>query len=54
MFDHNHYVPVLKWRMGEYQALLNLKKTVADWVTPLIEIPTEGWDFEKRGAVKIP
>lgn len=52
MFDHNHYVPILKWRMGEYQALLNLKKGVADWVTPLLEIPTEGWDFEKEEPAK--
>jgi hypothetical protein len=52
MFDHNHYVPVLKWRMGEYQALLNLEGEVADWVTPLIEIPTEGWDFENEKPSK--
>jgi hypothetical protein len=52
MFDKNHYVPILKWRMGEYQALLHLKKGVADWVTPLIEIPTEGWDFEKEAPSK--
>lgn len=52
MFDKNHYVPILKWRMGEYQALVNLKKGIADWVTPLLEIPTEGWDFEKEEPSK--
>ena len=22
MFGHDHYVPILKWKMGEYQALV--------------------------------
>ena len=52
MFDENHYVPILKWRMGEYQALLHLKRTVKDWCTPLLEIPTEAWDFEEEKPAK--
>ncbi|WP_418117036.1 beta family protein [Variovorax sp. 350MFTsu5.1] len=52
MFDHNHYVPVLKWRMGEYQALMRLGELVKDWVTPLFEIPTEGWNFETEAPLR--
>ncbi len=52
MFDHNHYVPVLKWRMGEYQALMRLEESVKDWVTPLFEIPTEGWNFETEAPLR--
>lgn len=52
MFDHNHYVPVLKWRMGEYQALMRLGESVKNWVTPLLEIPTEGWNFETEAPLR--
>ncbi|MET1531143.1 beta family protein [Burkholderia sola] len=52
MFDHNHYVPVLKWRQGEYLALSRLTATVMDWVTPLFEVPTEAWDFEAEAPAK--
>lgn len=52
MFDQNHYVPVLKWRMGEYQALLRLDDAVKEWVTPLLEIPTEGWNFETEAPMR--
>ncbi len=51
-FDHLHYVPILKWRQGEYQALWRLSETVKDWVTPLLEIPTEPWDFETETPAK--
>lgn len=50
MFDHKHYVPVLKWRMGEYQALHRLTTTVKEAITPLLEIPPVGWDFELEQA----
>jgi hypothetical protein len=52
LFDHNHYVPVLKWRMGEYQALMRLSESVKNWVTPLLEIPTEGWNFETEAPMR--
>jgi Beta protein len=52
MFDKMHYVPVLKWRQGEYQALFNLQPGVKDYLTPLFELPTEGWDFEKEEPAK--
>ncbi|MCK4123782.1 MULTISPECIES: beta family protein [Ralstonia solanacearum species complex] len=51
-FNHNHYVPVVKWRQGEYQALWRLSESVKDWITPLFEIPTEPWDFELEEAAK--
>jgi hypothetical protein len=46
MFNHRHYVPILKWKMGEYQALNRLTGPVKDRVTPLLEIPPVGFDFE--------
>jgi hypothetical protein len=52
MFDQNHYVPVLKWRQGEYQALVKLDPAIKDWITPLFEIPKETWDFEKQAPTK--
>ena len=50
MFSHRHYVPVLKWKQGEYQALYRLTSTVKDNLTPLIEIPAVGFDFETETA----
>lgn len=51
-FDKNHYVPIIKWRQGEYQALWRLTDPVKNWITPLLEIPTEPWDFELEAAAK--
>lgn len=42
------YVPVLKWRQGEYQALLRLDATTKDSVVPLIEVTPPEWDFEQH------
>lgn len=50
MFNHRHYVPVLKWKMGEYQALHRLAGPVKDGLTPLLEIPPVGFDFEAGRA----
>ncbi|WP_082078201.1 beta family protein [Pseudomonas sp. FeS53a] len=52
MFDHRHYVPVMKWRQGEYQALLKLDSSVKEKITPLFEIPTEEWDYENERPKK--
>ena len=41
------YIPILKWRQGEYLALDRLEDRVKDKVLPLIEIPPIEWDFEK-------
>ena len=48
IFNQRHYVPCLRWKMGEYQALLNLSDETKNMVTPLIEVPEIGFDFEKR------
>lgn len=45
------YVPVLKWRQGEYQALLRLDAARRERVIPLIEVTPPEYDFEK-GKVK--
>jgi hypothetical protein len=45
MFDHKHYVPILKGRDGEYGALNRLSPASRDGVTPLIELPPIRWDF---------
>ena len=45
MFDHTHYVPVLRWKRAEWIALRELRQTTSK-MTPLIEIvPTS---FEPR------
>lgn len=40
------YVPVLKWRQGEYLALDRLSDDIKDKISPIIEIPPIEWDFE--------
>lgn len=52
MFNHLHYVPVLKWKLGEYQALARLHGPVKDYLTPLLEIPAVGYDFENSRTAK--
>ncbi|PZP85947.1 MAG: hypothetical protein DI582_04435 [Azospirillum brasilense] len=47
MFTYKHYVPVLKWKLGEYQALDRLADSVKAFTVPLIEIPPRGFDFAK-------
>ena len=37
LFDHTHYVPILKGKEGEYQALRELTPAVRSKLTPLIE-----------------
>lgn len=41
------YVPALRWRQGEYQALSRLSPKVKDQVMPLITIPPVEFDFEQ-------
>lgn len=40
------YVPVLKWRQGEYQALLRLREEQKADIIPLLEITPPDYDFE--------
>ena len=46
------YVPILKWRQGEYLALEHLDSQIKDKVLPLIEIPPIEWDFENNKKAK--
>jgi hypothetical protein len=46
------YVPVLKWRQGEYQALFRLDDVHRRRVVPLIEVTPPEWDFEEGRAKK--
>lgn len=46
LFDHNRYVPVVRWRRGEQSALELLNPSLKNSLTPLIEIPPIPWDFE--------
>jgi len=41
------YVPSLRWRQGEYQALHRLSKEVKDRVVPFITVPPIEFDFEE-------
>lgn len=40
------YVPALRWRMGEYQALFRLDNAIKDRIVPFITIPGVEFDFE--------
>jgi hypothetical protein len=44
----NMYVPALRWRQGEYQALFKLSNEAKDRVVPLITIPKIEYDFEQE------
>jgi hypothetical protein len=46
------YVPMLKWKQGEYQALLRLDPAIKNNVTPFVDIPPIGWDFEEQRLKK--
>lgn len=52
LFDHHHYVPCLRWKMGEYQAVAKLSGVAKKLITPLIEVPEIGWDFGKSQPAK--
>jgi hypothetical protein len=47
-FTHEHYVPCLRWKQGEYQAVLRLSSAGKQSLTPCIEVPEIGFDFETR------
>lgn len=42
------YIPCLRWKQGEYQALLQLSSDVRDLIKPLIDVAEIGFDFEKQ------
>jgi hypothetical protein len=52
MFDHRHYVPCLRWKQGEYKAVSLLSSAASNLITPLIEVPEKGYDFETKSDKK--
>ena len=46
MLVPNYYVPLLRWRMGEYQALSKLNDGVRARTVPLVEVLPPDYDFE--------
>ncbi len=42
------YVPCLRWKQGEYQALYRLSSTARNLIIPVIEVAEIGFDFEKQ------
>ncbi len=46
MATPNYYVPLLRWRMGEYQALEKLSDACKARTVPLIEVLPPDYDFE--------
>jgi hypothetical protein len=45
VFDHKHYVPILKAKLGEYGALEDLTRTRKDGMTPILEVAPIPWDW---------
>ncbi len=54
VFDHFHYVPIIKGRQGEYGALAEADQPVRENATPLVEIPPIPWDFAHEAPAKTP
>lgn len=52
MFDHKHYVPMLRARLGELGALAEASGDVRAAMTPLLSIPALPWDFETDAPAK--
>jgi len=46
------YMPCLRWKQGEYQAVMRSTEEVLERLVPLIEVPEIGYDFEKRTSAK--
>jgi hypothetical protein len=51
-FNHFHYSPCLRWKQGEYQAISHLSPRTKKIITPLIEVPERGYDFESGSETK--
>lgn len=48
MFEHNHYVPILRWKESERLALCSLRDDVKVRMTPLIQVVPESIAPGKR------
>jgi len=47
-----HYVPILKGKYGEFQALQNLESATKEALTPLVEVVPIPWDYKKKKPAK--
>jgi len=52
MFDHHHYVPLLKGKKGEFDALSQIDQKKIMNMTPLIEVPPIDWDYANERPKK--
>lgn len=52
LISKSQYVPILKWRQGEYQALSRLGDQNKDSIVPLLIIPPIEYDFEEKRLKK--
>lgn len=52
MFNHHHYVPMLKAKEGEFKALQETTDTTKDLMTPLFDIIGIPWDYEDGKEAK--
>ena len=50
-FDHRQYVPVLRWKSSEREALCKLNPSLRKRITPIIELVPQ--DFEKGSTTSI-
>jgi hypothetical protein len=55
MFDQSHYVPVLRWKRGEWAALRTLSRAARARITPMIELmPSAFTDTEPKLTWDVP
>lgn len=52
MFDHTHYVPILKCKQGEFKALHETSAELKAGFTPLFELPPIPTNFEENIPAK--
>jgi hypothetical protein len=50
--EQQRYIPCLRWKQGEYQALLRLSPDVRSMIVPLIDAAEIGFDFEEQEESK--
>ncbi|MGI2965905.1 beta family protein [Vibrio cholerae] len=50
--NYKPYLPILKWRQGEYQALLRLNSHIKQALYPLFVVPPIEYDFESKRPKK--
>jgi len=54
MFDHKHYVPILKGKQGELNAIEETATELRDRLTPLIEVPPISWKYIENEREPVP